>query len=101
MAIKLPKDLEIIVVQSLSAEVPGKAQKYYRAEAHEFVSFEDLKTLGVTVLHNWYPRVIAAFTKQNIEMSNFTNYAQITAETTPTYMTSIQWSSRNSLLLTP
>ena len=35
------KDLETIVVQRLSTEVSGKAQKYSRSGAREFVPFDE------------------------------------------------------------
>ena len=44
---KSAKDLETIVVQRLSAEVSGKAQKYSRIGAREFVSFEEFDEISV------------------------------------------------------
>ena len=42
------KEFETIVVQRLSAEVSGKAQKYSRVGAREFVSFEEFGELDDT-----------------------------------------------------
>ena len=44
---KSAKDLETIVIQRLSAEVSGKAQKYSRIGAREFVSFEEFDEISV------------------------------------------------------
>ena len=44
---KSAKDLETIVVQRLSAEVSGKAQKYSRIGAREFVPFEQFDEISV------------------------------------------------------
>ena len=44
---KSAKDLETIVVQRLSAEVSGKAQKYSRVGAREFVPFEQFDEISV------------------------------------------------------
>lgn len=41
------KEFETIVVQRLSAEVSGKAQKYSRVGAREFVSFEEFGELTI------------------------------------------------------
>ena len=41
------KEFETIVVQRLSAEVSGKAQKYSRVGAREFVSFEEFEELTI------------------------------------------------------
>ena len=41
------KEFETIVVQQLSAEVSGKAQKYSRIGAREFVSFEEFGELTI------------------------------------------------------
>ena len=41
------KEFETIVVQRLSAEVTGKAQKYSRVGAREFVSFEEFGELTI------------------------------------------------------
>ena len=41
------KDLETIVVQRLSAEVSGKAQKYFRSGAHEFVPFDEFNEISI------------------------------------------------------
>ena len=43
---KSVKDLETIVVQHLSTEVSGKAQKYSQVGAWEFVCFEDFDKLS-------------------------------------------------------
>jgi len=64
---KSAKNLETIVVQSLSAEVSGKDHQYSRVGAREFVSFEDFHKLSSD--NNWgdrptqlpYLRVIVAF----------------------------------------
>lgn len=63
LAFRSVKDVKIIVVQRLSAKVPGKAQKHSRVEAHEFLSFEDLEKLWVTLLYNSYPSVTALLLK--------------------------------------
>ena len=41
------EDLETIVVQRLSAEVSGKAQKYSRSGAREFVPFDEFNEVSV------------------------------------------------------
>ena len=41
------KDLETIVVQRLSAEVSGKAQKYSRSGAREFVPFDEFNEISI------------------------------------------------------
>ena len=41
------KDLETIVVQRLSADVSGKAQKYSRSGAREFVPFDEFNEVSV------------------------------------------------------
>ena len=41
------KDLETIVVQRLSAEVSGKAQKYSRSGAREFVPFDEFNKISI------------------------------------------------------
>lgn len=41
------KDLEMIVVQRLSAEVSGKAQKYSRSGACEFVPFDEFNVISI------------------------------------------------------
>lgn len=41
------KDLETIVVQRLSAEVSGKAQKYSRSRAREFVPFDEFNEISI------------------------------------------------------
>ena len=43
---KAAKELETLVVQRLSAE--GKAQKYFRVGAREFVSFEDFDEISIS-----------------------------------------------------
>ena len=45
---KAAKELETLVVQRLSAEVSGKAQKYSRVGAREFVSFEDFDEISIS-----------------------------------------------------
>ena len=45
---KAAKKLETLVVQRLSAEVSGKAQKYSRVGAREFVSFEDFDEISIS-----------------------------------------------------
>ena len=45
---KSAKELGTIVIQRLSAEVSGKAQKYSRVGAREFVSFEDFDELSIS-----------------------------------------------------
>ena len=44
---KSAKDLETIVIQRLSGEVSGKAQKYSRIGAREFVPFEEFDEISV------------------------------------------------------
>ena len=41
------KDLETIVVQRLSAEASGKAQKYSRSGAREFVPFDEFNKIPI------------------------------------------------------
>ncbi len=43
------KEFKTIVVQRLSAEVTGKAQKYSRVGAREFVSFEEFGELTIQI----------------------------------------------------
>lgn len=45
---KSAKDLETIVVQHLSVEVSGKAQKYSQVGAREFVSFKEFNELSIS-----------------------------------------------------
>ena len=60
---KSAENLETAVVQRLSAEVSGKAQKYSQVGAREFMSFEDFDNLsrsnnnGVPGIQN--PRISA------------------------------------------
>ena len=41
------KDLHTIVVQRLSAEVSGKAQKYSRSGARQFVPFDKFEEISI------------------------------------------------------
>ena len=40
------KDLDMIVVQRLSADITGKAQKYSRSGVHEFVPFDEFNKIS-------------------------------------------------------